>query len=205
MTKFKTEQEEFWAGEFGNSYVDRNNDSQIIASNVHLFSNILSGTNSVNTLIEFGANIGLNLIALQQLLPKCKFSAVEINEAAQKELRKLKDISVYYDSILEFKPDIKRDFVLIKGVLIHTNPNYLNEIYELLYSSSNKYICIVEYYNPSPVEVEYRGYKNKLFKRDFAGEILDKFSDLKLINYGFKYHRDNNYPQDDLTWFLLSK
>ena len=45
-----------------------------------------------------------------------------------------------------------------------------------------KYICIVEYYNPTPVEVIYRGHKGKLFKRDFAGEMLDKYRNLKLIN-----------------------
>jgi len=44
-----------------------------------------------------------------------------------------------------------------------------------------------------------------LFKRDFAGEMLDRFKDLELLDYGFVYHRDNNFPQDDLNWFLLRK
>ena len=34
---------------------------------------------------------------------------------------------------------------------------------------------------------------------------MDKYSNVNLVNYGFKYHRDNNFPQDDLTWFLLEK
>jgi spore coat polysaccharide biosynthesis protein SpsF len=55
--------------------------------------------------------------------------------------------------------------------------------------------------------VTYRGNKNKLFKRDFAGEMLDKFKDLKLIDYGFAYYRDQNYDNqyDDINWFLLEK
>jgi hypothetical protein len=53
--------------------------------------------------------------------------------------------------------------------------------------------------------VNYRGYQDKLFKRDFAGEMLDAFKDLKLLDYGFTYHRDNQFPQDDMTWFLLEK
>lgn len=97
------------------------------------------------------------------------------------------------------------DFVLIKGVLIHINPEYLDRVYETLYQSSSRYICLVEYYNPTPVEVNYRGHQGRLFKRDFAGEILDKFKDLKLIDYGFTYHRDSHFPQDDATWFLLEK
>ena len=41
----------------------------------------------------------------------------------------------------------------------------------------------------------------RLFKRDFAGEMLDRFSDLRLVDYGFRYHRDPAHPADDLTWF----
>lgn len=102
-------------------------------------------------------------------------------------------------------PQNKFDFTLIKGVLIHINPDYLSKVYEILYQSSNRYICVVEYYNPSPVTVNYRGHQDRLFKRDFAGEMLDKFQDLSLIDYGFVYHRDTNFPQDDLTWFLMEK
>jgi spore coat polysaccharide biosynthesis protein SpsF len=63
---------------------------------------------------------------------------------------------------------------------------------------------LAEYYSPSRVEIKYRGHKNKLFKRDFAGEMLDQFSDLSLTDYGFVYHRDE-FPQDDINWFLLEK
>jgi spore coat polysaccharide biosynthesis protein SpsF len=54
------------------------------------------------------------------------------------------------------------------------------------------------------VEIDYRGHSGKLFKRDFAGEMLDRFPDLKLVSYGFCYHRDE-FPQDDSTWFLMEK
>lgn len=47
--------------------------------------------------------------------------------------------------------------------------------------------------------------KKVLFKRDFAGEMLEKYQDLQLVDYGFVYHGDANFPQDDLTWFLLEK
>ncbi len=203
---YKTEQESFWAGEFGNEYIARNQGDASIASNTALFSKILKSTNSISTIIEFGANIGLNLKAIKRLLPEIELSAIEINEKAVAQLREeIKNINVYHSSILDFQPDKKRDLVLIKGVLIHTNPDELQNVYELLYETSNKYICIAEYYNPSPVEVKYRGHEGKLFKRDFAGEIMDLFPDLKLIDYGFVYHRDNNFPQDDTTWFLLEK
>ena len=75
----------------------------------------------------------------------------------------------------------------------------------MLYRASNRYILVSEYYNPSPVDIPYRGHTDRLFKRDFAGELLDKFSDLKLVDYGFSYHRDQYFPQDGATWFLLEK
>jgi spore coat polysaccharide biosynthesis protein SpsF len=205
MTSYKTEQENFWSGEFGDDYITRNRGEFSIASNLALFSKILSKTHKVRSLIEFGANIGLNLQAIQLLLPEVKISAVEINSTAVKELEKMGGVTVENKSILDYLPQNKFDFTLIKGVLIHINPDYLSKVYEILYQSSNRYICVVEYYNPSPVTVNYRGHQDRLFKRDFAGEMLDKFQNLSLIDYGFVYHRDTNFPQDDLTWFLMEK
>ena len=37
MNKFKTEQEEFWAGEFGNDYISRNKSEEYLASNIGFF------------------------------------------------------------------------------------------------------------------------------------------------------------------------
>ena len=97
------------------------------------------------------------------------------------------------------------DLVLIKGVLIHINPDYLPQVYETLYQSTGRYLLISEYYNPTPVQVSYRGHSDRLFKRDFCGEFLDHYPDFELIDYGFVYHRDPNFPQDDTTWFLLER
>ena len=207
MSKTKTEQEKFWAGEFGDDYTERNQGYLQLASNIALFTKIMARTRQIQSKIEFGANRGFNLQAIKQLLPQVKLTAVEINEVAVKELQANfgDTIEIYHQSILDFRPKIKYDFVLIKGVLIHINPDYLGKVYDLLYSSSSRYICVAEYYNPKPVEVTYRGHEGKLFKRDFAGEIMDKFSNLKLIDYGFVYHRDYHFPQDDMTWFLLEK
>lgn len=205
MTNFKTEQEKFWATDFGNEYITRNQGSHIIATNLALFSKILASTKNIESIREFGANIGLNLLAIKSLLPKVKLEGIEINEQAVNELKKLNEIKVYHQSILDFNSIKPVNFVLIKGVLIHINPDFLPDVYQSLYDSTDRYICICEYYNPSPVELNYRGHSGKLFKRDFAGEMLDKFSDLRLLDYGFTYHRDSNFPQDDINWFLLEK
>lgn len=89
--------------------------------------------------------------------------------------------------------------------MIHINPEQLSAIYKKLYHLSRRYILINEYYNPSPIAISYRNHQNKLFKRDFAGEMMDMFPDLQLVAYNFIYHRDTIFPKDDCTWFLLEK
>ena len=201
--KYKTEQERFWAEEFGDEYCKRN--TSIIKSNINFFSKVFNRVEEVNSVIEFGANIGMNLQALNAI-SNLELSAVEINKTAVEELEKLEFIQeIYNESLLNIELSKKFDMTLIKGVLIHINPEYLKVVYEKLYNYSKKYILIVEYYNPMPVEISYRGHEGKLFKRDFAGEMLDMYKDMSLVDYGFLYHRDNNFPQDDMTWFLLEK
>ena len=202
---YKTEQEAFWAGEFGNEYLIRNQGENLVAGNLDLFSKILASCISIQSAIEFGSNIGLNLLAIRQLLPAADLSAIEINREAAQIVERIRGVTVYKQSILDFVPDRQRDFVFIKGVLIHIDPEILPQVYDILYRTSSRYICLTEYYNPTPVSVPYRGHDGVLFKRDFAGEILDRFEDLRLVSYGFRYHRDNNFPQGDANWFLLEK
>ena len=204
MDKYKTAQENFWASGFGDQYIKRNKNHALKKNILLFFSEVLENLHDIKSVIEFGSNIGLNLLAINKILPKTDLSAIEINTKAVSELRKIKDIKVYHSSIFDFKPDYKRDLVLVKGVLIHLNPRMLSKTYDLLYKTSKRYILISEYYNHTPVKIRYRGYANRLFKRDFAGEILDRFKDLKLIGYGFKYYREDVF-NDDLTWFLLKK
>jgi pseudaminic acid biosynthesis-associated methylase len=210
MKSYRTEQEEFWAGQFGIDYIDRNKSQEAIASNISLFSRALRMAEPINSCIEFGANIGLNLAAMRNLFPCQQQYAVEINKHAVQELHAyVSEENIFEISILDFDtrfiPDGECDLVLVKGVLIHINPEMLECVYNKIYSCAKKYILIAEYYNPIPVSVNYRGHYNKLFKRDFAGDMLDNFPDLNLCDYGFVYHRDKCFPQDDINWFLLEK
>ena len=204
--KFATPQENFWAGQFGTDYINRNAGQQLLAANLNFFSKTLKQAGKISSCLELGANIGMNLKALQLLYPGIALKAAEINPDAAEQLRELigKD-NVYEGSIFDYPVTGKVDLALIKGVLIHINPDSLNVVYEKLYQASSRYLLIAEYYNPSPVAIPYRGHSDRLFKRDFAGELLDKYADLTLVDYGFAYHRDPAFPQDDITWFLLEK
>lgn len=207
MTRPTSEQEEWWAGEFGNNYIGRNRSDQLLASNLQFFARALRATHSIESCLELGSNIGMNLRALQLLFPTCRLSAIEINKTAVEELRRLVPIAEVFNGAIQDYPitDFRYDLVLSKGVLIHLNPDALPETYDKMHGASKRYVLIAEYYNPSPVAISYRGHKNKLFKRDFAGEMLDRYPDLQLIDYGFAYRRDTKFPQDDINWFLLEK
>ncbi len=203
---FKTEQETFWAGSFGTEYIQRNQDEQLLASNINFFSLALRSAKRPKNCIEFGANIGMNLKALKLLYPSLEMHGIEINSDAAKELAKVvSPKNVLEGSILEISTDQTFDLVLIKGVLIHVDPDQLASVYDKLVAATGKYLLVAEYYNPSPVAIPYRGHMNKLFKRDFAGEIMDRRPEMSLIDYGFAYRRDPNFPQDDITWFLMAK
>lgn len=203
---FKTDQESFWAGEFGEDYIHRNQGNALLASNLSFFSKALQKARNISSCIEFGANIGMNLQALKLLYPGIEAHAIEINAAATEELKNIIPTNqIYPGSILDFTANREWDLTLIKGVLIHINPEVLPQVYDKLFASCRHYLLVAEYYNPSPVAISYRGHSDRLFKRDFAGEIMDRHPQLQLIDYGFVYRRDPQFPQDDVTWFLLEK
>ena len=202
---YKTDQENFWAGEFGDDYIDRNKSNELLASNINFFSKALSSADKIETVLEFGANIGMNLRALKTLYPDQIQKGVEINQSAADTLKGfVGEDNVFVGSILDVPTDEKFQLSLIKTVLIHINPEMLPAVYEKLYQSSSRYILVCEYYNPSPMTVNYRGHSERLYKRDFCGEMLDTYQDLRLVDYGFAYKRDV-FSQDDITWFLMEK
>ena len=205
-TGYRTEQEAFWAGDFGTAYIARNQGSGLLAANLDFFAKALRQARALKSCIEFGANIGMNLKALQLLHPGLDTHGIEINADAAAQLARVIPASqVHHQSIFDFEPTRQWDLVLIKGVLIHLQPERLALAYDRLVAATARYLLVAEYYNPSPVAIPYRGHAERLFKRDFAGEIMDRHPAMTLLDYGFAYHRDPNFPQDDITWFLMEK
>jgi pseudaminic acid biosynthesis-associated methylase len=145
------------------------------------------------------------LAALNRINNELDIRGYEINKLASNIASDRKIAKIFNTTITEpLSHNKKFDLSFTKGVLIHINPCKLDSVYENLYNLSNRYIMICEYYNPSPLSIEYRGHKDRLFKRDFAGELISKYN-LKLINYGFNYYRDKYLTNDDTTWFLMEK
>ena len=192
-------QEQHWSGALGNVYTARNMAG--LPSALAMWGRILSRI-EVRSVVELGANIGTNLRAIRQLVPGVDPAGVEINKAAAEMLRRQAD-EVHEESVLTWEPRRTWDLAFTRGVLIHISPNDLPKVYDRLYRASGRWIVVAEYYNPTPVSLEYRGEMDRLWKRDFAGEMLDMYP-LRLVDYGFCYHR-GAFQQDDVTWFLMEK
>jgi pseudaminic acid biosynthesis-associated methylase len=203
---YRTDQEAFWAGQFGTEYIGRNASAELLASNLAFFVRALRYAGPIGSCLEFGANIGMNLRALKLLYPALHARGIEINADAAQQLREFVGAdNVYEGTIFDVPTEPQADLSLIKGVLIHINPERLTETYDKLYLASRRWVLVCEYYNPSPMAIAYRGHTDRLFKRDFAGEMLDRFPDLALVDYGFAYRRDPVFPQDDITWYLMEE
>jgi pseudaminic acid biosynthesis-associated methylase len=194
-----------WAGNMGDDYTRRQH-LTVNARKAWLERALQwADTYSIKSAMELGANIGDNLWALAQVLPAAKRIGVEVNEDACKQLQDI--CEAHHDTIADawVLHNLRADLVMTRGVLIHIPPSEIEEHYDFIHEMSRRYILLAEYYNPTPMEIEYRGQMGLLWKRDFAGEMMDRYPGLKLLDYGFVYHRDPSHPQDDITWFLMEK
>src|SRR5439155_13693372 len=136
----------FMGVDFVAKYIARNQSSKLLASNISLFSRALQRVRTPKDCLEFGPNVGMNLRALKILFPEQQQFGVEINAQAAAELRKVvPPENVFEMSILDFTPPKTFDLVLVKGLLIHINPEHLAHVYDLLNMSTGRHLLVCEY------------------------------------------------------------
>lgn len=199
----ETPQELFWKQDFGNEYISRNQD--LAQLRIPFFQKILDHTGPLNSLCELGSNIGENLESWRSLLPEVRLAAVEINPQAFARLSRFANLEAFQGAIQDYEPGKTFDLVFSCGVLIHLNPQDLAQVYRKMFDFSHGFVLINEYFNPSPQEISYRGEKERLYKRDFAGEFLDLLgSEVEVVAYGFLWKRLEP-GWDNTTWTLLQK
>lgn len=198
-----------WQGQFGDEYTERNSGDVLIDENSRLFAHLLNYIEGEPwSVFEIGCNRGNNLQAIKRLCPNAFLYGIEPNAKAVEIARKAAKVAhATIQGFGEWREPIPTcALTFTRGVLIHLPPEYLTDAYRILYKWSARYILIAEYYNPTPVEVPYRGNTGMMWKRDFAGELMAMYPDLKLKAYGFWYRNDPNFTlNDDETWFLMEK
>jgi pseudaminic acid biosynthesis-associated methylase len=206
-----TKQECFWQGEFGDQYTDRN--INIDQSTFEKFGitrttmnqQFLSGLDIKNVL-EVGCNRGeqLNLLWLKDENIEDAYG-IDINTYALKEARKNNlHLNFLKGSALDipFK-DNYFDMVYTSGVLIHIHPDDLKQVISEIYRVSKQYIWGFEYFDIECKEINYRGERGFLWKRNYRQLYQDLFPDLKLIKEELYKYNDETNNVDSM--FLLSK
>jgi pseudaminic acid biosynthesis-associated methylase len=190
-----------WRGEFGSEYTKRN-EAQNINARTRLWARILRDIDP-GSILEVGAGSGANMTALSRL-STAWLVAVEPNALARGLLKKGPADRVT-DGVAQKVPlpANSADMVFTSGVLIHIPPAELGDACDEIYRISKRWVVCIEYFAAEPEEKQYRGHDGLLFKRDFGSFWMDRFPDLKALDYGFAWKRMTGL--DDLTFWIFEK
>lgn len=207
--KEKTPQLKLWKGEFGNDYTKRNNLTSVKEEEAEIVFKRILGNLKLNSVLEVGSNIGINLSGIRNALGKdVDLFALEPSEEAFKEIINNSNINLKQgfncDCFNIPLKDNSIDLVFTNGVLIHINPKDLELAMSEIVRVSKKYVLCSEYFSVNDEEIIYKGKKGYLFKEDFGKHYLKKFPNLKLVSYGFLWGEEfSNF--DNLNWWLFEK
>jgi len=200
-------QDAFWTDEYAEDYRKKNSkfDNELGRQG---WAEILGKADLVDkTYLEVGCNIGRNLDQLSLLDPSLKPSVIEISSKALEFVRSRHELHRSFCGPAQEAsfPKGAYELVFTCGVLIHVPPDDLLDVMAKMYEWSSKYVVIAEYFNRTPVSIEYQGRQNLLFKRDFGAMLADNF-EVSLVDYGFLWGRIYDPAGfDDITWWLFEK
>jgi spore coat polysaccharide biosynthesis protein SpsF len=205
----ETLQSQLWRGGFGADYTERNalDEAKLAALTTH-WARILRCVEGAPpaSILEVGANIGLNLRAIRRL-STARLHALEPQEGARARMAgdgvcQAGDI---HDGLAQAIPleDGAVEMAFTSGVLIHIHPDHLPAALTEIHRVSSRYVGCIEYFSDKPETIPYRGQTEALFKRDFGGLWMDMFPSLRLLDYGFAWKRTTGL--DNLTWWLFEK
>ena len=202
-----TPQEDFWKNEITESYAQDNStfDEKLgLVAWERTLSKI--DKTEISSYLDCGSNIGRNIAFLKKVLPTASANIVELAKGPLEKC--LKDFQIeesFLGPIKDAKFDTKFDLVFTNAVLIHVNPDDLLESMARIFELSSKYILIGEYFNRTPVMINYRGEDNRLFKRDFGKMFVENF-DCTVVDYGFLWgYEFDPAGFDDITYWLFEK
>lgn len=200
------EQQKFWANTYADEYIKKNNQFDR-DKGVAAWKLMLEKVAPINSILECGCNIGRNIDFLNALLPSASKSIIEISQPAFEFVTSRHDLAQAFNGAIEDAnfEEGSFDLVFTTGVLIHIHPDNLLKNMERMYKLSSEYILMGEYFNRTPIMLEYQGQKDKLFKRDFGKLFIENFP-VELVDYGFLWgHLYDNAGFDDVTWWLFKK
>lgn len=200
------EQERFWLQTYADRYIQRNN-SFDFELGLKAWRRMLANASRIDSLLECGSNIGRNIGFVEMLLPDARKSIIELAEKAYRTATSRFQLDQSFNGSIvdsDFQP-VSFDLVFTCGVLIHIHPDDLVANMRKMFDYSRRYILIAEYFNRTPVMIEYQGERDRLFKSDFGKTFVTNFA-VDVVDYGFLWgHEFDAAGFDDITWWLFEK
>ncbi|MBB1287112.1 hypothetical protein HRH25_22225 [Flavisolibacter sp. BT320] len=200
------EQQAFWREKYSTEYIKKN-DRFVTDKGVKCWAKMLERAEGVTSLLECGSNVGKNIGLLNHVLPTASKSIIEISPEAYEIVTSRYSLQDSFNGpiVASSFAEEQFDLVFTMGVLIHIHPEDLLANMQKMFSYSSKYILMGEYFNRTPVMLEYQGEKDKLFKRDFGKMFMENFP-VKLVDYGFIWgHLYDDAGFDDITYWMFEK
>ena len=161
-------QADAWTNAHGMKYVVHHLKEDWQKSRVEKWRQILSHFPDATSCFEIGCNIGTNLRTIRHCRPEAVVSGLEINPYAALEAEKISNGDVFLGEIAshDFKHE-QYDLVFSRGVLIHINPDKIEEVITKMISAASKYLLIWENYSPAYVpHSRYNRTLNSVHKTD---------------------------------------
>lgn len=194
----KTQQENFWSGDFGKNYTDRNTRPNDELDSIYnawygvprtkMNQDFLASLPKDTRILEVGCNTGMQLACLKEMGFTSLYGIELQDYAVQKAKEYTVGINIIQGSAFDipFKDNFF-DLVFTSGVLIHISPDHLPKVFAEMYRCSSKYIWGFEYYADKTTSINYRGNEGFLWKANYGKLMRDQFNNLSLL-------KEEHYP-----------
>lgn len=185
---------DLWAGDFGNSYLRRNQVEWL--RRVPFWDRMIRRTGA-RSVFEMGANAGWNLSAIHRNWHEVIVAGNDINTEACGQAQ---SVGLNVVNKLDFTTEVPGRFELVftAGVLIHIEPEHLEEVMRALIDKTYRWVLAIEYEAQAEEQVVYRGHRDKCWKRPY-GRL---YQDLGLLSIE---SGDAGPGFDQCTYWLLEK
>ena len=209
-----TQQENFWTGNFGREYTDRNSRplgewnefyrSLFGHTKLEMNEEFIGELPRDTKILEVGCNTGMQLMGLQAA-GFTNLYGIEIQSYAVEKAREfVRGVNIMQGSGLDLP--FKDGFfhvVCTNGVLIHIAPDDLPRMMREMVRCSSRYILGYEYYASETTPIHYRGNEGFAWKTDFAQQFLKNCPGLRLVKQNlYPYILETERGNQDVMYLL---
>lgn len=197
-----------WAGPMGDAYFAHPMNAWTERSKKareRFWLQMLQRLPSARSIFEVGCGDGPNLFAIGRE-GGCALEGVEPNEKARARAAAIPWVRATYTRMWAAAPasgNPSFDLVFTWAALITIPDDGLPQMLQDIAAASQRFVLLVEYYQPQPIRYEIQEVGWRFWARDYGALALQHCPDLKPLDAGFLWAETAHL--DNLTWWLLEK